>query len=441
MALKTLLFVALFLAACAGAFFGPIWPLLGYVAHYLIGPERQWWHGPVAQLGIRYSFTLGALTAAAMFLHAGNLRFGRRIFYGHEVLLLLFLGAIWLSVLIGPPTEGRYTQTDHVSMKMTKVILFTLMLTHVVTDFKNLDRFLWVLILCSMVLGMQAWDTPYSAFLRGRLQRVGGPDFVNSNYFGACMGAMLWLIGVQFIRSGYLGKVVCFISGGFTANAIVLTRSRGALVGLVAGGLMAVCMAPKRFRAYIALGLVLGAAGFYYLSDDRFIERSATILAPGEDRDRSAQNRIELTGIGLRMWARRPWGVGAGNFHQTIGAFDHAYANTDAHSAYIRCLTELGIQGFILYMALYGSAFLILYRLRHEQHALPTKHENDVMLVSFGLMCSLANFMGASLTMSLTYTELPWWFLMLPVCLRRVVDNEQLGTAAPAPSVGALFRG
>ena len=427
MALKTILFIGLFLAACAGTFFGPIWPMLGYVAHYCIGPERQWWHGPLAGLGIRYSFTLGALTAFAIFLHAGHLRFGHSPFCWHEVLLVFFIGAVWLSVLLGPPTaEWRYVYIDHVSMKMTKVALFTLMLTHVVTDFKNLDRLLWVVIICAMILGMQAWDTPYSAFLKGRLNSVGGPDFTNSNYFGGCMGAMLWLIGVQFLRSGWWGKIVCFLSGGFTANAIILTRSRGAVVGLVAGGLMALVMAPRRFRGYIALGLVLGGAGFYHLTDDRFMQRSATILAPEGERDVSAQSRIEYAKLGLQMWSRRPWGIGAGNFHQTVGDYDHTRTGRDAHSAYIRCLTELGTQGFLLFMALYGSAFLMLNRMRREQPGLPPERQRDVMLVAFGLMCSLANLMGSSLTMSLTYTELPWWFIMMPVCLWRIVGNAQM---------------
>lgn len=441
MPLKTILFVGLFVVACLGTFFGPIWPLLGYVAHYCIGPERQWWHGPVAGLGIRYSFTLGLLTAVAMFFHASNLRFGRSPFCTHELLLVLFLGAVWLSVLIGPPTEGRYFNVDHVSMKLTKVALFTLMLTHVVTDFKNLDRLMWVLVIGAMILGMQAWDTPYRAFVQGRLENVGGPDFTNSNYFGGFMATMLWPIGVQFLRAGWWGKSLCFLSGGFTANAVILTRSRGAVVGLVAGGLMALMMAPKRFRIYIAVGLIVGGAGFYALTDDRFIERSATITRPEGDRDTSAQARIEYLKIGLRMWSRRPWGIGAGNFHQFIGGYDHTRVGRDAHSSYVRCLTELGTQGFVLFMALLGSALLMLYRMRHDLRGLSEERQRDVMLLSVGLMCSLAVVMGVGLTHTLLYTEFTWWFLMLPVCLWRAVDNTR-GVVMPRDRpAGAMLRG
>ena len=440
MALKTVLFVVLFLAACIGTFIGPIWPMLGYVAHYCIGVERQWWHAPIADLGVRYSFTLAILTAVAMFLHAKSLRFGRAGLCAHEMLLLAYLGAVWLSVLIGPPTVGRYIVADHISVKFTKVVLFTFMLTHIVTDIKNLDRLLWVLIVCSMVLGMQAWDTPYGSFVRGRLENIGGPDFSDANYFGAFMATMMWPIGIQFIRSGWGGKILCFLSGGFTANAVILTRSRGAFVGLMAGGLMALFMAPKRFRAYIALGLVLGGVGFYSLTDERFVQRSSTIVAPQEELDESAKARIDLTKTALRMWASKPWGIGAGNFHQSIGQYDHRLKGADAHNGYTRCLVELGAQGFLLFMALWGSALLILYRMRRPISGMNEARQKDVMLLAFGFMCSIAAVMACMLTMSLTYVEFTWWIVMIPVCMRRIVDNESTSVVVHRKPLASKFR-
>ena len=69
----------------------------------------------------------------------------------------------------------------------------------------------------AMILGMQAWSTPYSAFEGGRLETVGGPDFRECNFFAAYMATMLWIIGTQFVRSGWVGKTVCFVAGGFAA--------------------------------------------------------------------------------------------------------------------------------------------------------------------------------------------------------------------------------
>ncbi|MDZ7620406.1 MAG: O-antigen ligase family protein [Patescibacteria group bacterium] len=426
MGLKTVLFALLFLAGCLGTFIGPIWPLLGYIAHYCIGPERQWWHEPLASLEVRYSMTLGALTLVAMIFHAGQLRFGRSPFCGHEWLLVGLLAMVWLSVLIGPPAEGFYTHADHPSVKFTKLVAFALMLTHIVTDRKNLDRLVWVLVLSAMVLGMQAWDTPYDQFAQGRLESVGGADFREANFLGGVMAALLWLIGVQFLRCEWRGKIVCFLAGGFTANAVILTRSRGAMVGLVAGGVAAVIMAPKRYRLYLIVGLALGAAGFYYLTDDRFWERSATITVEEGERDASAQSRIDLTRIGLQMWRDRPWGIGAGNYFAAVGAYAHEQAGRDPHNTYIRALVELGAQGFVMLALLIGSAALMLYRVRLAAYVLPERRGNDMLLLSYGFVCALATMLACAMFITFTYIEFWVWLLMMPVCLQRVMDNEQL---------------
>ena len=311
--------------------------MLGYVAHYSIGAERQWWHAPVSFLGIRYSLTLAALTALGMVMHWKNLRFGRRVFDRHELLALSFLAFVWLSALLGQDTVGRYAvSVDHPTVKLTKVLLFTLMLTHIVTTQRNFDRLLWTLVITSMILGMQAWNTPYSSFNRGRLERVGGPDFAEANFFAAFMVTMLWIIGAQFLRSHWKGKVICFLSGGFTANAVVLTRSRSAMVGLAAGALIALFSVPKRYRMYVAVGGVIAACGFLYLSDEQYLGRVSTIAASTEERDSSAQSRIVLAKAGLAMWLDHPMGVGPGNFYQNIGTYVPEYAGKDAHNTYIR---------------------------------------------------------------------------------------------------------
>ncbi len=135
------------------------------------------------------------------------------------------------------------------------------------------------------------------------------------------------------------------------------------------------------------------------------------------------------------MWQDHPLGVGAGNFYQTIGNYIPGYAGKDAHNTYIRCLTELGAQGFVLFGLLIGNAFLMLHRLRHNAQELPAFAQNDVMLLSFGMMCAIATMAACFLTISLTYVEFIWWFLMLPVCLSRTVEN----LLADSRSIGESF--
>lgn len=442
MPLKTILWAGFFGAMCLAALSSPIWGIIGYVGHYSVGPEGQWWNAPLRPLEMRYSFTLAAFTAVGIALNWGKLRFGPSILLRQEKLLLLFLAFVWLSTIFGPETVGRYTRPgiDHPSMKLTKVVIFTLMLTHVVTDLKNLDRLLWALIIGALILGLQAWDTPYRAFESGRLEGVGGPDFSECNFFAAYMAVMLPIIGVQFLRSGGYGRLLCLASGVFTTNAIILTRSRSAVVGLAFGVLAAILLAPRRERAKIVFCLLLVLAGGLYLSDPQFLSRTATITRSEEERDTSAQSRIVLAKAGVRMLTDHPLGVGAGNFYQTIGRYVPEYAGADAHNTYVRCFTEVGLQGGLVLLLLIGSALAILLKVRRQAANLPASQRRDLTYLSFGLIVGISTLSGCFLTISLTYVEYVWWFLALPVCLQRVVHNlERESHTAPAVTIEEEF--
>jgi O-antigen ligase len=304
-------------------------------------------------------------------------------------------------------------------------VIFALMMTHVVTDLKNLNRLIWVLIVGALILGLQAWDTPRRAFEGGRLERVGGPDFSDCNFFAAYMAVMLPIIGVQFLRTGKYGKLLCLVSGVFTTNAIILTRSRSAVVGLAVGVLAAILLAPPRHRLKILLCLVVVLAGGLYLSDPQFLARTATIMSSEEERDSSAQSRVRLAKAGVQMVADHPLGVGPGNFYQHIGRYIPEYAGKDAHNTYVRCFTELGLQGGAVFLLLIGNAFAIPLKVRKQVVHFPKERRQDLIYLSHAMLVSISALLGCCLTISLTYVEFIWWFLALPVCLERVVQNLQ----------------
>jgi O-antigen ligase len=423
MALKTILFVLGFVGAAGGALFIPIIGVLGYVALYNIGPERQWWFAPIRELELRCSLILAVATGIGMALHWKSLRYGKPFLHSQEKLLLVFLGLIWLSTFVGEPTEGAYTLVDHPSVKMTKVVIFALMLTHVVTTMRRLDLLLWVLVAGSLAMGLQAYWTPYSEFSRGRIETVGGPDFTESNFLSAYLAAMIPLIGIQFLRSTWTGKLVCLVAGVFTTNAIVLARSRGALVGIAAGALTALFLAPRKYRVTIAVGLVVAAAGGFYLMDPGYFFRAGTITVSQEQQDGAAQSRLDVWEASVQMLRDHPWGIGAGNFFQTVGRYNEKRAGLDAHNAFVRCYSELGVQGLLAFIALVGNALWTLRRVMREVRRLPEENQKHAMWPSYGLAVSLATVLTCTLMVTLLYVEALWWLLALPVCLERAVAN------------------
>jgi O-antigen ligase len=429
MPLKSILFLGIFAACVVGALFNPLVGILAYVFHYSIGPERQWWAGAVRHLGIRYIYTLALVTAISMAIHFRELRYGTRFLLGHEKWILVFLGAIWLSVAISPATVGRYTTLDHPSVKFTKVVIFVFMMTHVVTTEKRMNLLLWVLIAGAFVLGWQAYDTPYRQFLYGRLERVGGPDFAESNVLAAYLACMLPIIGLQFARTGWAGKLACLVAGAFATNAIVLTRSRTPILGLGAAGILAIVFAPRQYRLWVVLALVVFMAGGLYLSDPQFLDRASTVFRPTEERDASSRSRLEIWSAASRMLRAKPLGVGIGNFHQTIGRYAPEYEGRDAHNTYLRCACELGIQGIASFGVVIASAFWLLRRTVQQAVDLPEEQRKRVVFLCYGLALSIAAILACGITITLLYVEALWWVLALPLCAARVVENMKADAA------------
>ncbi|MCK4626680.1 MAG: O-antigen ligase family protein, partial [Phycisphaerae bacterium] len=420
MATKTLIFLVCFFAACGGALVAPLIGVMSYVLIYQISPHTQWWGMPIRYWGIRYSLAIAVSTGLGMIMGYRRLHPGKKILTSHERLLTLFIGLVWLSTLLWPMQAQVYS-SDHPVFKMTKVLIFLLMLTHIVTTVKYVKILFWAFAFGVIFLGYQAYTANPHMFTTGRLNAIGGPDFRESNFLAAYLVACLPIIAVQFIMSGRIGKTVCLVAGVLTVNTIVLTRSRGAMVGLAAGAIVAVLAAPKRYRKTILVGLIIVAIGGYALTDPGYWKRAETITIKEGERGGSIEGRIDMWKASVEMLRDRPFGVGAGNFPSAIDDYAGGRKARDAHSTFVRCYGELGIQGIIVYLLLLFSAMRILWRVNKESKNLP-KPDRDVLgWASHGVGVGLIVFMACGLTMTQLYVEGPWWFLAMPVCLARAL--------------------
>jgi putative inorganic carbon (hco3(-)) transporter len=429
MALKTVLFLALFALCTIGAFNAPLLGVLGYIAHNIIGPERQWWAVSLRQFDIRYSLTLAVMTAVGIAVNWNRLRPSGPLLGRQEKLMLLFLGLVWFSSMLGEKTIGWYTRIDPPEVKLTKALIFVLMFTHVVTNIKNLNRVFWVMIAATVLLGVQAYGRPRSDFIGGRLDGLGGVDFSDANFLSAFFAAMLPIIGVQFLRSAWLGKAFCLAAGVFACNGIVLTRSRGGFLAAGCAVAAVFLFVPRKYRVFVVFGLVVAAIGGYKLMDEQFLTRMSSITRAEEQRDRSAQSRLEIWAGGMRMMWANPLGVGAGNYMQSIGRYDPRNPNRDAHNTFVRCAGEIGLPGLLVLLALVANAGITLRRVSVRADGLDTQQRECVHLMVLGMWGSLAAVVGASATMTLLYVENAWWFLAMPVCASRVVDTLLLAQA------------
>jgi putative inorganic carbon (HCO3(-)) transporter len=432
MPLKAILFVVVFLYCTVGALFNPTLGVLGYQLQYTVGPERQWWNTPLSPLGIRYSLTLAAATALGLWMNRGRLQF-EKLLTQQEKLALLMLGLIWVLTLFGQETVGRYTITDHPSIKMTKVMIFCLMMTHIITRAKDLDKVFWLLVAGSLILGLQAYSMPRSAFTQGRLDaRVGGSDFLDANALAAFLVAAIPLIGAMFMRASWRGKLLCMVAGVFSVNTIVLCRSRGALLALFGAGVFMVLAAPRRYRVKLVAGSIVAAAGLLYLSDAQFLARMGKIVGHakavvelGKTDDASSMARVETWRGGLQMVRDNPLGVGPGNFNQNIGRYSPNIVDLSPHSTYIQAVSELGLPGLALLLLILANTLRICQKALRQADELPEPQRRAFQWTAAALGASVAAYATYGVTAHLVYLEAFWWYLMMPVCLERALENAR----------------
>lgn len=422
MPLKTLLFLALLSIATVGGLFIPLWAVLGYIAVYTVGPEGQWWHSPIGYWGLRYSLMLVAAMGVGFFFKSKKLRYGEPFFTKHEKAILWFLVFLWGLRFITPET-GYYSVVDHPTLKLTKVLIFGFLMTHIVTELRSLKMMIWVLVGSTLILGLQAYSAPPSAFLMGRLEGIGGSDFAESNVLPAFIGGVLPLMGALLLQRGLQIKAFAVASAAFAVNAIILTRSRGALIGLSMGALAAVVISPKAYRKPIAVCLVLAAFGSFYLMDAGFKNRMMSLASDSVQKESSASGRLDTWKASLNLLADHPLGCGPGNFKQTIGRYDARFAGRDAHSTIVRCWSELGIPGFFFFLYLVYSAIRLNGLAVKRAMGLPEPLRTEILLPAYAFSVGLISILGVGLFVTLLYNEFLWWWMLFPVCLHRVLDN------------------
>ena len=430
MSAKTVIFLIAFAIGCGGALYAPVVGVVAYVLHYTIAPESQWWYAGIAHWGMRLSLLIAAFLMVGTVFNAGKLRYGKKFLVRHEWLILIFVGLVWLSWVVGGPPIDFGEGVDSPQMKFTKVIVFALLLTHIVTTVKRVSIFFWAIVIGAGYLGYQAWTAGAGAFVRGRLDGIGGPDFREANFLAAFLVAVVPIIGLQFIRSGYRGKIICAVSGVLVLNGIILTRSRGAFIGLAGMMVIALLVSPGKQRKGVLVGIILIAISGYLLTDDAYWERTKTIRAvEGQERDKSAQSRLEVWRSSWKLLKDHPLGVGAGRFQHSIKPY-YSYEGEDtlrdAHSTYVRCYSELGIQGILVYLAIVASALLLLLRrIAKESRKLTPSLQHEFGWFRNAVLMSVVSYSLTGLTVSTLFIEAPYWFLAMPVCLVRALHNAK----------------
>jgi hypothetical protein len=419
--LRTIGYLGVFSVACLLSLTNPIWGIVNYMVVYQIDPTDLWWGQPLTDIGLRFSLLAAAFTMLGLITARKHVPQVRPAFslweWGLVGMFLIAAGNALLGIGFGPASRTEFE-------KFWKVLLFTLIFTRLASSRTNFKMILWTLVAGSLYLGYDAYTAPSWAFVLGRLETVGGPDFSTTSGAAAHLSAMLPLIGAAFLTAWHWKwRIFAVISGAFAFNAVIMCRTRSAFVGLLVGLLTAFMVAPRAQRYRIHALLIGGCALAFTLTDEHFWERMQTLTdQQALDTDLATVSRREIWIASIDILADYPLGVGVGNFAQIIGDYDPRHYKRSSHNSVIVCFLELGIQGGILFGILVAGS---LWHLRRAAKlAELSSAPMETKLLVYGVLISLVTYLITALGTQRFYCESFWWVLAMPLCLYRIVLAE-----------------
>ncbi len=416
----------------------PIYGLYFYLATTFVFPPSRWWGYLFG--GMRWALLAAAVTALAIVLHRNKL-VAKPVWIANVPAIVIALYAAWMWT----QTPWALDLTQHLegSSRFAKYLLAFWFVYRVADSKEHIRDLLFAHVLGCTLLGIMAHSMGRQD---GRLDGVGGPGIDDSNtlgmYFatGAMVGLGLILTQVGWRRWLSLGCVAIILEG------LVLTNTRGAFLGLVAGGLTLALFKAKAHRRLFWLLTLLGLLGFFSIMDKTFIDRmwtSRDVTSKSEEADSSARSRVVIAQAQLFMFLDHPMGTGhRGTAALSARYMDERWLTRDAsgnaarssHNTFLTSLVEQGVPGAVLFIWL--TLWTITTMLRSRWHDSRRGDPNLTTLVA-SVGGALAAIFVAGNTADFLMAEVQFWLFATMVSILQfaavgIADGQ---IAAPSISV------
>jgi len=270
------------------------------------------------------------------------------------------------------------------------------------------------------VLGRAVWNYIYS----------------NPNDLAAlCLIALGVALGLMFSKPS---RTLVRLGGGISAIlllvVILLTQSRGAFIGLLAGlGPAIIGLGLKRpGRLFLSAGilalvisLAIPASVWERLSGIEKLTSTSTIAQA--DPEGSAEQRLEVQKVAWQIFLDHPvFGVGLGAYPEANAAYAPNLGRKDTHDTYLNVAAELGLPGLVLWCGLFASVLRYAYRSR--QLAAPGALATQQGWIERGLLAYLV----AGLFGNFAALTFPYLILAVLWCSATILASTSHGSKSNA---------
>jgi putative inorganic carbon (HCO3(-)) transporter len=273
--------------------------------------------------------------------------------------------------------------------------------------------------------------------------RSGGP-IGEVNRWGQVLTMTLPLMLYAAIAERRL-KWIALAGAALVMLALILTFSRGALIAVVALGLIAIPILRIRFRyalpaMAIAFVVVISIAPAYFERIGSVSSATEEITQGEEASDTSILGRLTLNIAAAQVFVENPIvGVGPENFPvvslerlNELG-LQHFTIPYRTHSLYLQVAAETGILGLAAFGSLLGYLFVQLWRVRRT--AIMRHAAADAQLAA-AYFFSLAAYAVSGLFLHMAYDRYFWLFVGLASVAITVLRHEPVPQAGASPRAG-----
>lgn len=362
---------------------------------------------------------------------------------GTSFLLFFFLFWISLATALGvAEPDVRWVELE----KLVKIIIFTVMITVLVTTRLRVHTLLFGLCLG---LGYHGVAEGAKFILSGGGHHIFGPGasiIGDNNHFALAMTFLLPIIYYLYsfsknrlVRYGLLG------AAGLILVSIIGTHSRGGLIALAAMGMLWGLMSKQKIL--VLIGSVFFLALVFFLAPEAWFERMGTIQEAGEDG--SFMGRVIAWKMSVLLALDRPL-IGGGlyaiqdnptwqyyrmdfnrlSFIPTPPPRETALA---AHSIYFQVLGDAGFVGLALFLTILARTWFACGKLMRRANGFAELRWIHALARTFRLSLFAYAVAGAALNMA--YFEMLFVLVTLVAILENAVSRHFEGAAADTKSV------
>ena len=333
--------------------------------------------------------------------------------------IMIVISTIFSEYPFGP--LGAWDKFDQVS----KILLFTVLTIGVMQDREKLK---WLLLVITLSLGFYGLKGGIWAVRTGGGEMVLGPmrTFISGNTeIGLALNMILpFLLMLRRDEPRKWFRHFLLVTFFFTIIAILITHSRGALLGLIAvlGMLFLKSKAKVVMFVFLALAIPVAMTSL----PTRWFNKMETIDT--QPRDRSAAGRLEAWTLAYRMALDRPLtGFGFRPFRkeQYVRYIpEYPVRSADAHSIYFQVLAEHGFIGLFLYAGLIVSCIFSVRKLYRQCRGSPNRQW--IANYSQMLEASLVAYAICGAFLSRSYFDLFFHFVAFTIILKKLNQVEMI---------------